>query len=172
MMDRGETREQELTADDATLAFNALRQTVEKLAGDLNAEITIIRKGMEAAFDRFDEISRQADFRGQHDQLSEDIVLIAEHLKTLKASTALRFGPEDYGRMFELIANRVIVNLSRSSSNQVNAVTSQLTELVQAARDRDQQDRWLFMAVLLGLMFGGLLMLAMVRAFPRVFLNW
>ncbi|MER9586060.1 DUF6118 family protein [Mesorhizobium sp. M0276] len=41
-------------AVDPAQAFEALRQTVEDLAGDLTREMTTIRKGVEAAFEEFE----------------------------------------------------------------------------------------------------------------------
>ena len=55
--DDREEIEPEALADDAgdpAAAFDALRQTVEDLAGDLTREMTTIRKGVEAAFEEFD----------------------------------------------------------------------------------------------------------------------
>lgn len=173
MTDRNESRgQQDLSADDATLAFNALRQTIEKLADNLDAEISIIRKGVEAAFDRLDDVSRQPDYCDHFEQLADDMVLIAEHVKMLEKTPALRYGPDDYGRMFEVVADRMIVSLSRvrsGGSSDVGSLAIQLRELMHAARDRRQQDRWLMIAGIGGLLLGGLLMLVLVRQWPTLF---
>jgi hypothetical protein len=161
-----------LPVDDATLAFDALRQTVEKLAKTLESEMTVIRKSVEAAFDHFDSLPRQPDIGEDLERISDDMVLLAEHVKALESLPALRYGPDDYGRMFELVADRVIVNLSRTmpgGSRDINAVTGQLRELVDSARDRNQQDRWLFTAAVGGLLLGSLLTLTVACAWPRLF---
>ena len=40
-------------AGDPAAAFEALRRTIEKQGGQIGAEMTIIRRGVEAAFDQF-----------------------------------------------------------------------------------------------------------------------
>lgn len=49
-------------AGDPAAAFEALRETVEDLAGDLSREMTTIRKGVEAAFDRFEAFGEPTDY--------------------------------------------------------------------------------------------------------------
>ena len=49
-------------AGDPAAAFEALRHTVEGQGAALAAEIAIIRRGVEAAFDQFDKLSSPPDY--------------------------------------------------------------------------------------------------------------
>ncbi|MCO5164741.1 MAG: DUF6118 family protein, partial [Mesorhizobium sp.] len=56
--DDGEGFARQASAEDAgdpAAAFEALRRTVEKQGGQIGAEMTIIRRGVEAAFDKFEK---------------------------------------------------------------------------------------------------------------------
>jgi hypothetical protein len=52
--------------DDATLAFDALRQSVEKRDASLINEMTTIRRAVEAAFDQFEKFQQPADYSPYH----------------------------------------------------------------------------------------------------------
>lgn len=49
-------------AGDPAAAFEALRRTVEKQGGQIGAEMTVIRRGVEAAFDQFEKIRQPPDY--------------------------------------------------------------------------------------------------------------
>jgi hypothetical protein len=171
MTDQGRTtKPQELPADGATLAFDALRHAVEELARNIDSDMATIRRGLEAAFDRYDGLASPADYGNHFERMADDMVLIAEHVKALEISPALRYGPDDYGRMFEVIADRVIVNLHRAKlgGSDIESVTRELRELVYAARDRNRQDRRLLTAGLAGLLLGGLLTWTVVRVWQSL----
>ena len=76
--------EPEAAADedgDPAQAFEALRQTVESLAGNLTREMTNIRKGVELALDRFEEVGPAADYRPEFGKVAQQLAAVAEHLQ-------------------------------------------------------------------------------------------
>lgn len=87
--------------DDPAQAFQALRQTVESLAGNLSREMTNIRKGVELALDRFEEIGPAADYRPEFGKVAQQLAAVAEHLQGVEQSPVLRNGPEHYARALE-----------------------------------------------------------------------
>ncbi len=53
---------QEQDDGDPAQAFDALQLTVETLARELGGEMTIIRKGVETAFEEFERFQQPADY--------------------------------------------------------------------------------------------------------------
>src|SRR5690606_28687931 len=49
-------------ADDPAVAFEALRRTIEAQGKQLGAEMTVIRRGVEAAFDQFERFQQPTDY--------------------------------------------------------------------------------------------------------------
>ena len=60
-------------AGDPAAAFDALRETVESLAGDLTREMTTIRKGVEAAFEEFDRQGPAQDYKPELAQIVQQL---------------------------------------------------------------------------------------------------
>ena len=51
-------------AGDPAAAFDALRRTIETQGAEISAEMTVMRRGLEAAFDQLEKIEPQADYKG------------------------------------------------------------------------------------------------------------
>ena len=68
-------------AGDPAAAFDALRETVESLAGDLTREMTTIRKGVEAAFEEFDRQGPPADYKPELAQIVQQLAHVGERLQ-------------------------------------------------------------------------------------------
>ncbi|BCH68448.1 hypothetical protein RvVAT039_pl12810 (plasmid) [Agrobacterium vitis] len=171
MTDSSDYPEQQEPAeiDEAAQAFEALRRTLEKLARDVGGEMVVIRKGVEAAFDRQEKFQQPADYSEDLGQIVQNQIVLAEHLAAIEKSPALKNGPDHYARVLENVAERISANVSRmieSRSRDLDRVSSNLDGYVNGARDRRLQDRWLSGAGVGGLLLGILLTLFAPRVLP------
>lgn len=144
-------------ADDAVKAFDDLRRAVEKHGAQLGAEMTIIRKALEIAFEQF-ELSQQAETTAlKLDRILEVQVASAEHLLALMDSVALRTNPEQYARIFQRIADEVSVNLGtvmESRNREFERAVGDLGDLARRDRERRERDRWLWAVGVGGFLMG------------------
>ncbi|MBZ5763848.1 DUF6118 family protein [Rhizobium sp. VS19-DR104.2] len=155
--------------DEATEAFEALRRTVEKLARDLGGEMVVIRKGVEAAFERFETFQQPTDHSVDIGQIAESLVLIGKHLTVIQKSPALKNGPEHYARVIEIAADRISANAVRTLENRergLHRVEADIRDVVSGVRDRRQQDRWLLVAAAVGMVMGGVFLALGPRLLP------
>ena len=164
--------EQEAAADedgDPAQAFEALRQTVESLAGNLTREMTNIRKGVELALDRFEEIGPAADYRPEFGKVAQQLAAVAEHLQGVEQSPVLRNGPEYYSRALERsgegLVKTAVQQLERQASDLERAGRN-LASYTQSAYDRKSQDFRMWTAGLVGLALGIFLILLLPRFLP------
>ncbi|MBM6398763.1 hypothetical protein JQC79_23690, partial [Ochrobactrum anthropi] len=81
-------------AGDPAAAFDALRRTVDTLAGDLTREMTTIRKGVEAAFEEFDRHGPPQDYKPELAQIVQQLAHVAERLHGVEQSPILRQGAQ------------------------------------------------------------------------------
>lgn len=79
----------------------ARSNTIEKQGAQLGAERTIIRRGVEAAFDQFEKFQQPTDYGPDLGRIGQQLALVAEHLEAVEQSTILRQGPEHYARALE-----------------------------------------------------------------------
>ena len=63
-------------AGDPAAAFEALRRTVEKQGGQIGAEMTVIRRGVEAAFDQFEKYRQPPDYGADLGKIIQFLSLI------------------------------------------------------------------------------------------------
>lgn len=164
--------EPEVAADedgDPAQAFEALRQTVESLAGNLTREMTNIRKGVELALDRFEEIGPAADYRPEFGKVAQQLAAVAEHLQGVEQSPVLRNGPEHYARALERsgegLVKTAVQQLERQASDLERAGRN-LASYTQSAYDRKSQDFRMWTAGLVGLALGIFLILLLPRFLP------
>jgi hypothetical protein len=154
---------------DPAQAFEALRQTVESLAGNLTREMTNIRKGVELALDRFEEIGPAADYRPEFGKVVQQLAAVAEHLHGVEQSPVLRNGPEHYARALERcgegLVKTAVQQLERQASDLERAGRN-LASYTQSAYDRKSQDFRMWTAGLVGLVLGILLILLLPRFLP------
>jgi hypothetical protein len=155
--------------EEAVQAFEDLQRAVEKSSAELGAEMTIIRKGVEAAFERFETLQQVPDYGEDLGQILDNQVVIAEHLAALGRSPALKTNPEHYARLLQSVADEVSGNVGRvieSRSREFERAVGNLDGVVRLARERRSQDRWVVAASCGGIGLGILLTLFVPRLLP------
>lgn len=156
-------------AGDPAAAFDALRQAVEGLAGDLTREMTTIRKGVEAAFEEFDRQGPPQDYKPELAQIVQQLAHVGERLQGVEQSPILKNGPQHYAaaleRSGEGLVRTAAQQLERQASD-LERTANSLARRVAAARDRQQQDHWLGGVGATGLVAGVLLTLFLPRVLP------
>ncbi|WP_224767597.1 DUF6118 family protein [Paracoccus yeei] len=65
---------------DSATAFDALRRTVETQGAPIGAEMTVMRRGLEAAFDQLEKIEPAQDYKPQLARLVQQLGVVAERL--------------------------------------------------------------------------------------------
>jgi hypothetical protein len=156
-------------AGDPAVAFDALRRTVEDLAGDLTREMTTIRKGVEAAFEEIEKHERPPNYGPDLGRIVAALAGVEQRLGTIEKSPALRNGPDHYARAIENAGSRASDSAGRTLEARGQALDRAAAELgrhVRSARQRREQDRWVFGAGAVGLVVGVLLTLFAPRALP------
>ncbi|MET4236627.1 hypothetical protein ACVWXN_010845 [Bradyrhizobium sp. i1.4.4] len=151
---------------DPTQAFDALRQSVEKLARDVGGEMTVIRKGVEAAFEEFEKFQQPTDYGPDLARVVQQLAIVRQHLDAVEKSPALRNGPDHYARAIESASDRISANAGRTIEARglaLEHVTADLREYVRNARLRREQDWWVWGAGGAGLVVGVLLTLFLPR---------
>ncbi|OJU83840.1 MAG: hypothetical protein BGO06_23965 [Shinella sp. 65-6] len=155
--------------NDPAQAFDALRRSVEKLARDVGGEMTVIRKGVEAAFEEFEKFQQPPDYGPELGRIVKQVAVVGQALEALQKLPALRNGPDHYARALESAGDRVSENAGRTieARGQVlERVTGDLREFVRTARLRREQDWWVWGAGAAGLVAGVLLTLFLPRVLP------
>ena len=164
-----EPEEQDEDAGDPAAAFDSLRRTIEKQGGQIGAEMTIIRRGLEAAFGQLEKIEPQADYKPQLAQLVQALDSVAERLHGVEQSPILRQGAQHYAaaleRSGEGLVRTAVQQLERQASDLERAGRN-LSAHVASARERRRQDWWLVVAFAIGLLAGALVMLFLPRLLP------
>ena len=88
-------------AGDPAAAFDALRRTIETQGAQIGAEMTVMRRGLEAAFDQLDKIEPQTDYKPQLAQLVQALDTVAERLHGVEQSPILKQGAQHYAAALE-----------------------------------------------------------------------
>ena len=156
-------------AGDPAAAFDALRRTIETQGAQIGAEMTVIRRGLEAAFDQFEKIEPQADYKPQLAQLVQALDSVAQRMHGVEQSPILRQGAQHYAaaleRSGEGLVRTAVQQLERQASDLERAGRN-LSAHVASARERKRQNWWLVAAFALGLIVGALVMLFLPRLLP------
>ncbi len=156
-------------AGDPAAAFDALRRTIETQGAQIGAEMTVMRRGLEAAFDQLEKIEPAQDYKPQLAQLVQQLAVVAEHLQGVEQSPILRNGPEHYParleRSGEGLVRTAVQQLERQASDLERAGRN-LSAHVASARERKRQNWWLVVAFAIGLIVGALVMLFLPRVLP------
>ena len=71
-------------AGDPAAAFEALRRTIEKQGGQIGAEMTIIRRGVEAAFDQFEKYRQPPDYGPDLGRIIQFLAVVEERLEAVE----------------------------------------------------------------------------------------
>ena len=156
-------------AGDPAAAFEALRRTIEKQGGQIGAEMTVIRRGVEAAFDQFEKYRQPPDYGADLGKIIQFLAGVEERLEAVEQSPILRNGPEHYARALErsgegLVRTAVLELERRATDLEREAV--KLADYTKSAYDRKSQDLRMWMVGLAGLAVGVFLILLLPRILP------
>lgn len=153
----------------AELAFEALRRTVEDLAGELNREMTNIRKGVEAAFDGQEKFQQPADYSADLGRIVQQLAQVGLHLEAVEKSPILKHGPEHYAGVLERSGESLVKTAARQLENEsrdLQQMTRALAGHIDSARERQEQNWWLWCAAGAGLAAGVLATLFLPSLLP------
>ena len=156
-------------AGDPAAAFDALRHTIETQVAQIGAEMTVMRRGLEAAFDQLEKIEPAQDYKPQLAQLVQALDNVAERLHGVEQSPILKQGAQHYAALLERSGEALIrtaaQQLERQASDLEHAGRN-LAAHTKSAYDRKSQDFRMWMAGLVGLFVGILLILLLPRFLP------
>lgn len=156
-------------AGDPAAAFDALRRTIETQGAQIGAEMSVMRRGLEAAFDQLERIDPQADYKPQLAQLVQALDNVAERLHGVEQSPILKQGAEHYARAIERSGEGLVQNAARELEKQAGDLERAgrvLSRHVASARERYVQNRYLWIVGTAGLVLGILLTLFAPRVLP------
>lgn len=156
-------------AGDPAAAFDALRRTIETQGAQIGAEMTVMRRGLEAAFDQLDKIEPQTDYKPQLAQLVQALDTVAERLHGVEQSPILKQGAQHYAaaleRSGEALIRTAAQQLERQASDLERAGRN-LAAHTKSAYDRKSQDFRMWMAAVVGFILGAFLLLLVPRFLP------
>lgn len=156
-------------AGDPAAAFEALRRTIEKQGGQLGAEMTIIRRGVEAAFDQFEKIRQPPDYGADLGKIIQFLAIVDERLEAVEQSPILRNGPEHYARALERSGESLVKTAAQQlegKGRDLEREALNLAAYTKSAYDRRSQDLRMWIVGGIGLLAGALLVLLLPRILP------
>lgn len=156
-------------AGDPAAAFEALRRTVEAQGKQLGAEMTVIRRGVEAAFDQFEKFQQPTDYGPDLGRIVQHVAHVAERLEALEQSPILRNGPEHYARALERSGESLVRTAAQQFENEsrdFQRVARDLAEHVAGVRQRHVQNRLLWIVGAAGVLAGIVLTLFLPAMLP------
>ena len=156
-------------AGDPAAAFDALRRTIETQGAQIGAEMTVIRRGLEAAFDQLEKIEPQADYKPQLAQLVQALDSVAQRMHGVEQSPILRQGAQHYAAALERAGEglvRTAVQQLERQAGDLERAGRVLSLHVAGARERHVQNRLLWIVGGAGLGLGILLTLFAPRVLP------
>ena len=155
---------EERNEDEAAQAFDALWKLVEEQGKGLNDELTLIRQGVEGAFDQLETLQKPTDYGTDLGVIKNSLASYGEVLEELVKSPALKHGAEEraqvMGHAGETLVREAVNQLGNSSRFPQNSGTGS----VQPNRKSSGQSEtksfcktsrigWLFMCSNSGLSF-------------------
>ena len=169
--DREEIEPEALDEDagDPAAAFDALRRTIEAQGEQIGAEMKVMRRGLEAAFDQLEKIEPAQDYKPQLAQLVQALDTVAERMHGVEQSPILRQGAQHYAALLERSGEALIRTAAQPLERQASDLERagrNLSAHVAGARERSRQDWWLVAAFAVGLLAGALVMLFLPRLLP------
>lgn len=168
----GDVDSQADEAGDPAQAFEALRQAVETQGAHTAAEMTVIRRGVEAAFEQFEKFQQPADYSADLGQIVQQLGIVAQHLEAVEKSPILKNGPEHYARALERSGESLVRTAAQQFENEsrdFQRVAREMAGQVKSARERRVQNRFLWIVGTAGVVAGiGLTLLLPARLPGRV----
>lgn len=161
--------EDEAEFDEAAAAFVALRQIVEVQGQHLGAEITVIRRGVEAAFEQFEKFQQPEDYYQDLATIAKGIAHVVERVQAIEKMPVLKNGPEYHARTLERSAEsamRIPVTQFENQTRDLQRMVRQMEDQFEGARDRRQQNRYLAYIGGAAFVAGILAVLLLPRFFP------
>ena len=156
-------------AGDPAAAFDALRRTIETQGAQIGAEMTVMRRGLEAAFDQLEKIEPAQDYKPQLAQLVQQLGVVAERLQGVEQSPILRQGAQHYAsaleRAGEGLVSTAVQKLERQAGD-LERISAVLASHNKSAFHRKDQDFRMWMAGLVGVFVGIFLILLLPRFLP------
>ena len=156
-------------AGDPAAAFDALRRTIETQGAQIGAEMTVMRRGLEAAFDQLEKIEPAQDYKPQLAQFVQALDNVAERLHGIEQSPILRQGAQHYAALLERSGEALIRTATQQLERQafdLERAGRNLAAHTKSAYDRKSQDFRMWMAGLVGLFVGIFLILLLPRFLP------
>ena len=156
-------------AGDPAAAFDALRRTIETQGAQIGAEMTVMRRGLEAAFDQLEKIEPEQDYKPQLAQLVQALDNVAERMHGVEQSPILRHGAQHYAALLERSGEALIRTAAQQLERQASDLERagrNLAAHTKSAYDRKSQDFRMWMVGLVGLFVGIFLILLLPRFLP------
>ena len=142
-------------AGDPAQVFDALRQTVEKQGAQLGAEMTVIRRGLEAAFDQFEKFGQPADYSPDLGRIAKELANVSQRLGVIEKHPALLTTPAAQAQAIEQIGTRMVRD-TVSNLNQAIRTSAeergQLARIIGMSREKAEQRKWLIWTAAAGLL--------------------
>ena len=142
---------------DPAQVFDALRQTVEKQGAQLGAEMTVIRRGLEVAFDQFEKIGQPADYSPDLGRIAKELAGVSQRLKVIEKHPALLTTPAHQARAIEEIGmgmvRDTVSNLNQAIRNSAEE-KGQLARIIGLSREKAEQRKWLIVTAVTGIVAG------------------
>lgn len=134
------------SADDPAQAFEAMRLSVEKLARDVGSEMTVIRKGVEAAFEEFEKYQHLPEYSPDLSWIVQQFAAVGDDPQAVEQLPLLRQGAQHCMAVLERGRQNVVSSAVQQIEHRAGGLermTNALTERVGSARMRGIQNRWL-----------------------------
>lgn len=156
-------------AGDPAAAFEALRRTVESQGGQIGAEMTIIRRIVEAAFDQFEKYREPPDYGPDLGKIIQFLAVVDERLEAVEQSPILRNGAEHYARALERSGESLVRTAAQQlegKGRDLEREAINLAAYTKSAYDRKSQDLRMWTAGVVGFILGAFLLLLVPRFLP------
>jgi len=154
---KGAMTERDDDVDEAVAAFHDLRQTVERFGAHISAEMTIVRKGVELAFEQFEKFQETPGDGENLLRIAEFLVGMNQRIDLIARSPILKNGPDYFVRAFERGGEGMMataVQQSELDNREFRRHLLELRHLTRGARERRLQNIYLWFVGAIGLVVG------------------
>ncbi|MGE6744208.1 DUF6118 family protein [Allorhizobium pseudoryzae] len=135
----------------------------------ITREMTTIRKGVEYALDQLDRRGPSVDYSAEIGRTNQVLARMNERLQGIEQLPVLRQGAEHYARVIERSGEslvRVAAQQFQYESRDFQSTARDLAAHVASAREARQQNQWLIVVGLAGLLTGIVVVLFLSRLLP------